>query len=98
MLYNLSKITEAGNLDAAVQFLITEVRIPIAEFIVIATFAIAFGALKQWDSMKAFTASIFISFIAAAFMWGMHWMSVDWVNATAVLIGIALIAIFFWER
>ncbi|MEM5854213.1 MAG: hypothetical protein QXG39_08520 [Candidatus Aenigmatarchaeota archaeon] len=95
MLYNTTTATDFIGLMSYIQF---EVGIPFAQLTMLAIFFTSFFALKRYETIKAFTSSIFLTFLSSLFFWLMGLLEVFYVLGSAVVLAVTVILLYFYRE
>ena len=95
MVENIYPMPNATNLaDLAIY---VQNYFPFVELLLLAVFIISFVSLKNYESLKAFAASIFITFIACFICVFVGIAPTKYVYVTATLLGISAILLYLKE-
>jgi hypothetical protein len=93
MLYNIPEITDFVSFFQFLQSIF-----PFAQLILLAVFFGSFLALKRYETTKALTSSLLITFISSFVFYLMKLLDVNYVYASAVALGLTIVLIYFGQR
>lgn len=93
-LYNLTNLTASNHTVDWLQFIQLDVGVPIAEWILVATFLISFLALKRYDNTKALMGAVWITMLFALALFWMGLLYVGYVKM-AVAAVVAVVALSY---
>jgi len=93
MLYNIPEITDFVSFFQFLQSII-----PFAQLSLLAIFFGSFLALKRYETTKALTASLFITFISSFVFYLMKLLEVNYVYGSLIALGLSIVLIYFGQR
>jgi hypothetical protein len=93
MLYETPSITDFVSLLAY-----TQTIVPFAQLTVLAIFFTSFFALKKYETLKAFPASLFITFLSSLFFYLLGLLEVFWVLGSAIALALCIVILYFSQR
>lgn len=92
MLYQTPSATDFVGLLTYVQSIV-----PFAQLTILAIFFTSFFALKRYETIKAFTSSLFITFLSALFFYLLNLLEVYWVLGSAIALALCIIILYFYR-
>jgi hypothetical protein len=98
MLYNMTGLWNGTNIVDYFSYIEFSVGIPIVELLIVLLWVVSFFSLKDYDNMKAFTASTFLAWITSVLFWLMGILNVDFVYGTSIMLGISILMIYFYNQ
>lgn len=97
-LYNITALADKTDFIGWMNFIQFDVGIPFAQLFVVAIFFTSFIALKRYETMRAFTSSIFITFLTTLFFWLMGLLEIFYVMGTAIILAVTVMLIYFYRE
>jgi hypothetical protein len=87
-----------SDFPSMINYLEFTVHVPIAELIMVMLFIVTFIALKKWDTLRALTPAIILTFMASLMFWLMGSLGQFWPTAMGLFVAIDLILLYFYRE